>query len=174
VLVLVSKPRLGGAARRFVIFGQWRRAAWRVNGAPGSHGGDQTSQHHQEPWCQSALPRGRVRAPARVAAARAATPPIPAMPSGRCLRRCCRPRRARPQRVAARRRTAAGRWWTRSGMWFITGACGGRCPPTSRPGAPSMASTSGGMPAGPPSPCTTHYAARPATRPGATPSRPRW
>jgi transposase len=40
-----------------VIFGQRRRAVWRVSRAPGSHGGDQTSQQHQEPWCQSALPR---------------------------------------------------------------------------------------------------------------------
>ena len=47
------------------------------------------------------------------------------------------------------------RWWTRSGMSPITGACGGRCPPTSRRGAPSMASTSGGTPTGRPWRCTT-------------------
>jgi hypothetical protein len=27
-----------------------------VSWAPGNYGGDQTSQHHQEPRCQSALP----------------------------------------------------------------------------------------------------------------------
>jgi Transposase len=100
----------------FVIFGQRRRAFWRVSGAPGSHGGDQTSQHHQEPWCQSALPWRRVHAPAQVAAARAAIPPMPVMRNGRCCRRCCRSRRVRPSPAGGRRGTAAGRWWTRSGM----------------------------------------------------------
>jgi len=84
-------------------------------------------------------------------------------------------RPAGPQRAGALRRTAAVRWWMRSGMWFIAGACGGRCRLTSRPGARSMASTSGGTPTGPSSPCTTHYAARPAGPPGAPPSLPpRW
>ena len=42
-----------------------------VSRAPDSHGGDQTSQQHQEPWCQSALPGQSAHVPARVAAARA-------------------------------------------------------------------------------------------------------
>ena len=108
-----------------------------VSRAPDSHGGDQTSQQHQEPWCQSALPGRSAHVPARVAAARAATPPTPPMPSGRCSRRCCRSRPARPARAAAPKSTAAGSWWTRSGMSSTTGACGGHCRLTSRPGLPS-------------------------------------
>src|SRR5215831_18406477 len=58
-------------------------AGWNVSGAPGSDGGDETNQPHQEPWCQSALPRWPAHAPARVAAARVSTPRIPPMPNGR-------------------------------------------------------------------------------------------
>jgi hypothetical protein len=107
-----------------------------VSRAPGSHGGDQTSQQHQEPWCQSALPRRCAHAPARVAAAPAVIRRMPPMPSWRWSRRCCRCRPDRRRRAGVPKRIAAGRWWTRSGMWFITGACGGRCRPTFRPGVP--------------------------------------
>jgi transposase len=84
-------------------------------------------------------------------------PVCPAIPVCACARPCChRPRRypsdttdaewaliapllpvpaCQTQRAAARRPTAAGRWWTRSGTSSTTGAYGGHCRPTSRPGA---------------------------------------
>jgi hypothetical protein len=92
---------------------------------------------------------------------------------GRCWRRCCLARPARPPREAAPE-THCRRAVVDAIRYVIHNGCVWRAVPVDFPliGAPSTACTGGRTPPVPPSPCMTLYAG-PARQPAATPNRPR-